>query len=347
MGSHCFLSFGVFGQIPKAFSLIPRAAAPSFLALFGLMLARSYLDQAKQDSLKALYRRFLPNAAVLFAIGALIQLSAAVGKKTEFYHALGAIFLLNRGIFGNIFSIYSILFLVAPLLIVALRRSTGLATAGIMALSWGTWALFQGSGISFYPLSFFFGIGTEYGPSILQGLTLVLFGFSLGIGGKQSGARSITAVFAAVAVLVVAYQLSTGGLAEFIRAIASIDTRRMNHPYYYAYGIIAASALLAVAHFVTPKKPFRFDVSTFYSLGANPMFAFGFGNIVLNLLPRIYLPKELGVLVTFLFLVALAGLTADVSRAKPRFFGPFVSVLRKSSRLFKSRIRLAPAAGRG
>jgi hypothetical protein len=314
--------------------------------LFGWVLARSYFQQGKRDSLRTLYRRFLPNAAILFGVAVLVHLSAFIGNEIGFRKTINAILLLGRGVFGNILAIYSVFFLVTPLLIVALRRYAWLTTAILVGLSWGIWGLFRDSETSTYALSFFFGIGKEFGPSILQGLTLVLFGFALANSRKSSGARFTTIAFCITALLVAGFQLSENGAAEYIRSIAAIELRWANHPYYYAYGILAASIMLAFARLITPKKPVRFDPRMLYSLGTNPVFAFGFGNIALGLIPNYQLSMGLGIFVTVVFILVLGALTADISQTKPRFFGPIASTLKKIVALGRSIIRLVLVEGR-
>lgn len=326
MTSHCFLQFGVWDFLSE-FRIISRAATPTFLVLFGLMLAHAYWNASNPLSLGALYRRCLPNSVILFTAAALVQFCAAIGGKLTFTESLGAAFFLNEGIFGNILTTYSLLFLLTPLLIVGLRRHAGWFTLGILTFAWGIWTIFRDVGVSSYPLSFLFGVDREFGPSVLQGLTLVLFGFSLGTAPGTGRRLNAAVIFLTAAVLLLAYQLGHHGIETTIRGVSNY-LRARNHPYYYAYGIVAAAALLGLAFFAARQKALRLDRNIFYALGLNSMLAFTVGNMVLNMIPTTDLPLGWGLVVTCFFITTLAFFTADVSRAKPRVFGPVASGVR-------------------
>ncbi len=174
-----------------------------------------------------------------------------------------------------------------PFLVLALRKYRGGAMVGLIGLAWGAWALFHRTDQSSFTLSFLFGLGDEFGPSILQGLTFVVLGYALGTPSWQRSGRVMALVLPGAALLVLAHQVLNSGVGGVIGGVSTLDLRQDNHPYFYAFGIIAALALLGFARLITPQGPPRFDVSYFHALGAKSIFAYGFGNMVLNLMPRL------------------------------------------------------------
>src|SRR5690606_25850380 len=171
--------------------------------------------------------------------------------------------------------------------------------------------------------SFLVGAGTETGPSVLQGMTLAAFGMLLGHGliGLRSaaplqrrGAGRLLLAMAGLLVLAAAALVLHLGPRGLLEAFTNYAVRAANHPIYYIVGSAAALLLIAGCIALTERLPARLlkHVNVF---GISSLFAYGIGNVILNLLPPLRGSLALGLAASLMFLAGLYGLTIYFQRA--------------------------------
>ena len=329
MVSHCFLMFDVWQELPEALRLITRMATPTFLVLTGMVLARSYAMRPEKLTPERLLKSFMPKALTVYFVYVLVQLAGYVGDKLSLERFVGAITLANSGRFANILIIYGCLFLIVPLLLTLLEKLRVIGMAAVLTAAWGTWYLFANNANAPYTASFLIGVGHKAGPSLLQGLTFVVFGYALGAARKRRTDLA-AAVLMAVSSAVYLFTVIAGeGGTWVVHGIASLDLRRMNHPAYYAFGIIEALGILWLAGRIARLQSRTSHNSVFNALGANSIFAYGFGNILLNLVPYGTMTLFYKLVFTAGFIGFLALLTFDMGRRNPMFFGLLSVALRR------------------
>ncbi len=315
--SHTLADFGVWKLMGSDLALIPhmvtRSATPTFVLLFGIMLELVYLPRIEKWGMKRVAARLRRRSFQCYAAYLATVAACAVGGTRQPVQALMAAFLVRDGYLGNILKFYAVALLVAiPL--VRFRHKKGMAwtlllAAGIWALSptleWLPW---RGLGMRTDPravrclASFFFGAGSATGPSVLNGMTLVILGMGLGTVLRRHR-RGDLASFYAVCGLVA---LFCGAVVTYLVAGTSVlhvahnyvditGYRNTNHPGYYAIGAISAIGLLVASSMLSPvARKIPYPLSATRCLGQSSLLAFTMGNIVLNLRPHSWEPSGVG-----------------------------------------------------
>jgi acyl-CoA synthetase (AMP-forming)/AMP-acid ligase II len=340
--SHCFGTLQVWSLLPGELRLITRIATPSFLVLTGLVLARFHSKHSKRRSLVKLFARFVPYALTVYLVFCLAQLCAFLGDKVDWERALGAVVCINKGKSGNILLVYSVLFLAMPLLIAIFEKFRVAGLAFVLTTAWGVWYVSRGTLDTHFALSFLFGAGIRVGPSVLQGLTFVIFGYALGASRQRRGDLIVALAIASISAVLVASAIWIDSFDGFVQGISSSALRRQNHPVYYGLGILGALCLLGVSQLlarVQARMAGQSGPSVFNALGANPVFAYGCGIMLLNLAPRGPVPLVYALPLSFCFIALLAALTSDVSQRTPRFFGVVAVGLRQLMTLWHELVR--------
>jgi len=320
MLSHCFIQFDVWSHVDDTLRLLTRAATPTFLVLFGITLELVYVRKWRQGDPKRTISTLVARAVTCYVVFGLVTLAALLTGKLSFVSSAKAMLYLDNGRFGVILKLYALLFAVIPLVLSAYMRRGPATLAAIAATGWlvkfGLDSLdrFPDS----FPLTVLFGTGTGYGPALWPSLTLVVFGIMLGrIRVGKSPRRIITLIVAASAAVLVLGATDLG-IDALSRGITSGHLRADNHPYYFAYGGLAALAIVATLDVVRNSPLGRVIPSFVSTIGRKSLFAYGFGNILINLLPTYKGSFEMGLLLSLAFMGALTLITLDLSRIKPR-----------------------------
>lgn len=301
--------------------LVTRTATPAFLILFGIGLARTYAGRAEAKNLGTLHSRFLPKALTIYIALALTQICALIGGKSGILDTANALLFMSNGRFIDILALYCLLYAAMPL-IIKLIESIGSSAAYLMVLlPWALWPYLHSSENEVYLLSFVFGLGSKVGPSLIYAISLCLFGYSLGAYSKNKSLSSLPFILSAVAILVLGFSVYELGYKFVASGIADISLRSANHPVYFAYGALGALFILGISHLISNVTKDTENAKLIFGLGANSIFSFTFGNMILNLGPNPKLPLTLGLASTVFFMVGLTLITYDVSRPKPRLFG--------------------------
>jgi hypothetical protein len=286
MASHTLMHLGVAGDI-LPLKLITRTATPTFIVLFGIMLELVYARKWREGRVETVSARFVERAILCYFVFMLTGLAALVTAKIGFDRFFDSITYIGGGRFGNILKNYSVLFAFAPVFMFVYVR---LGIGAVLLLSAAGWALKVAEGMivvipDHYVLSFFIGTGTRYGPSLLHGLTLVTVGLLIGrffVGGRLWPA--VIAYVVAFSCLVIAV-FEHGAVMLFYKLV-SYETRASNLPIYYAFGTVTASSSIAFFYILERLRISIPRTMPLLTLGQHSLFAYGAGNILLNLAPR-------------------------------------------------------------
>ena len=326
MVSHCFIHFGVWPQLASDVGLLARlltrSATPTFIILFGMMLEIVYLKLIRRGDRPACWQRLLTRAIQCYLLYLCVVVAGVIGGKLSPGEGARAALFLSQAYFANILKFYS-LGLLFGLLLVELRARYGLRAAGaVLLLIWLAYPLLKAAP----PLpesvahlaSFLFGIGDETGPSVLQGMSLVILGLFLGkavhdlrseVKAQRRQANRLLAAILLLTAAALAALLLTAGVRPALENFTDYGYRAANHPGYYILGSTLAMAMIAACLPVAPRLP-QPVLARLNVFGISSLFAYAFGNVALNLLPTLRGGLALGLLCTFGFLLALYGATA-------------------------------------
>jgi hypothetical protein len=294
---------GMSGGADQVWKLITRGATPSLLIIFGMMLeiayARKFASGPGLTIQRMLYRAVLCYAA--FVISSFVATSSG---KDNLISLVGSFFLLAQVPYAGILVTYVFL-LVIGIGVIALRLRSGFpALLAVVGLIWLFDALYL-EGTSLWPFPFaqlggaLLGWGDAYGPSVLHGLTLVVFGMALAAAifshQPSRGAGAVVAIMLVGAAGLVLEAVRTDGLYRLAIGIADFAAYRAgNDPIYYAYGICASMVYLALAILLHSAMPLRARrlIST---LGCQTLAYYVVGNAVLLLLPDFPVTSSAGI----------------------------------------------------
>jgi hypothetical protein len=245
-----------------------------------------------------------------------IVAGVAGGKLSPNEGTRAAVF-LAEAYFANILQFYS-LGLLAGILLLELRARFGLrVVAYACAMIWISYPFVKTipdmPGRLAYLASLLVGAGAKTGPSVWQGMSLVALGMFLGrtaeaLLSSESSVRrqalllvGVIFVFISAALGVTALQ---SGLRPLLEGFADFSYRASNHPNYYLLGSLVAMGLIgggiAAAGVLPPAVVSRLNV-----FGISSLFAYAFGNVVLNLLPPLEEHLSLGLFSSAIFLFGL------------------------------------------
>ncbi|MBC2605931.1 non-ribosomal peptide synthetase [Pelagicoccus albus] len=344
MVSHAFLQFKVWGELPEFWRLFTRAATPTFLIIFGIGLARNYSRRAEAKDLKLLASRFLPKAATIYLAIVANLICSLIGKKLSFQDMLEALLFMHGGRFIDILALYCVLYALMPFVVkfIEERRFTGIWV--LIVIPWTLWPFLHEIDSQSYLLSFLFGIGQEVGPSVPYALTFCLFGYAMGAKVQKDGRGKDAVYILLLAFGALFFGLTHEGISGAIEGIGDISLRRENHPLYFAFGILSAIVILLLAKGLAKFTKDSENAKLAFGLGANSIFSFTFGNMVLNLGPTPYTGLLPGLALSAAFMLGLTMITYDISRPKPRFFGPITRWIQRGFRtiLFTGKRRSNP-----
>ena len=274
--------------------LLFRTAPATFILVFGVFVELVYGSTFVKHGPAAAAKKLFSRAVQCYT---LYVLSCVVLTFIEGYSAsylLRMALLLGATPFTDILKFYSIMLLIAPLLLYV-RINHGFAPLvafciAIHAIHFMFYPLpyyenFPGSNILF---GFLYGATTDIaGPSVLHGITFVVTGMWLGnfIKGNMERYRLLDLQRPQVIYLFIACSLLTiVGWTQFegdyLHALAGMGFRNSNSYIYFAFGIAGAIITIDLCMRLTERlgseriKPILF-------LGGTSLFIFCFGNILI------------------------------------------------------------------
>jgi len=321
MVGHCFVHFGVWELLAAdtvvALRAFVRSATPTFIILFGMMLEIVYLKMLRDGERQGCWLRLITRAIQCYLLYLCVVAAGVLGGQLAPLEGAKAALFLSGAYFANILKFYS-LGLVAGIALLELRLRHGLRSiAGVAVVIWLAWPLVK----ALPPLppslshlgSFLIGAGTVTGPSVLQGMTLAALGMLLGHALLRGGAKLLVPL-ALAALLPVGALMATAGVGRTFANFADYGFRAANHPTYYLLGSAFALCIVAGCVALAPRLP-RAALARLNVFGVSSLFAYGIGNVVLNLLPPLRDSLPLGLLASVVFLACLYAMTAYFQQA--------------------------------
>jgi hypothetical protein len=292
-----------------------------FMILFGTMIALVYIPRLSRgpDEEDTVVRRLLSRMLTCYLVFGAITLAAMLSGKIPVEKGLEAMVFIGAGRFGEILKIYAVLFLVIVATLPLLKR---FGLYWLFALAGLGWLLSHAVALIAEPgnvaLQFFTGYDHGFGPSVAHSFTFVAFGFV--VGEAVTGKRSLwlpgaIAAAAAVVLMIAALRIGPYTLAH---GLGTYALRSINHPLYYAYGIVSASAALLVFNRVSALGIFAGLSGTLAELGRRSLFIYGFGNAAMNLLPVYEGNAGIGLALSVAFMTLLILMTLDLARSDSR-----------------------------
>lgn len=296
-------------------------ATPMFMTLFGTMIALVYVPRLSRGRGEedTVVRRLLSRMLTCYLVFGAITLAAMVSGKIPAEKGLEAMAFAGAGRFGEILKIYSILFLVIVATLPLLKR---FGCYWLLTLAGLGWLLSLLVGLIAEPgnvvLQFFTGYGRGFGPSVAHSFTLVAFGFI--VGEAVTGRRSLwlPGVIAAVAAVVLVIAAVRLGPYTLAHGLGTYELRSINHPLYYAYGIVSASAALLVLNRISALGILDGIAGPLAELGKRSLFIYGFGNVAMNLLPVYEGNPGIALALSVVFMTLLILMALDLERSNSR-----------------------------
>ncbi|SFN64917.1 hypothetical protein SAMN05216224_108133 [Thioclava dalianensis] len=310
MGSHALIAANAYaflhGPGIDTLRFAIQMAPPIFIILFGTMLEFVYVPRARAGKFEQCSARLVSRALqcwVLYAVSVLVLWR--VDPQVSLLYSISTILMMGITPFTDILKFYALALLLAPL-IIGLRLRFGLLPIALVAVA--VHLVFPilhaipapkefGFPKEINRLAmFFFGIGDAKlgGPSVLHGLSLVVFGMVFGsiFSARSNGPALSASTLERKAWYVLA---GAGTLAlvqlfvidrETIHGIANMQLRMESHPIYFLSGVIWAYFTTALLILVTLKARFipeRFWESCNF-FGRTSLFTFSFGNMAFYIL---------------------------------------------------------------
>lgn len=295
LASHGFLKFDLESQLSEeawtSLRFFTRSATPSLMFLFGIMAELVYYNRFTK-SRRAVVPRLVHRAFQCYAALILLGAVGFVVGANSLNVLIGGALILAPLELANIFAMYCFLMIaLVPCLVVRKRFGFG----GLAVLLSAIWMVHYSLIADLaplphpltYPASFFFGIGDVWGPSVLQSLTLVVWGMAAGnylfSTRKSAGARVLVPPTLAGTLIVLAIEISRVGPAAFIGSITEYSGYRATNSFvYFAYGLVMASGLVLVASLIERLGPRKLS-SALANGGRSTFSYFLIGNILILL----------------------------------------------------------------
>lgn len=299
--------------------LFTRGATPGLLILFGFMVEFVYARGASRYGTSECVRRMLYRVMLCYLAFLTVAAAGFLGGTMSAKKFFLNLFLVQGALNANIFAIYFfVLLLTIPVLFLRLRFGVSSLLAVVAAIwlldvFWVEPAANPFMGLS-GPLrllthlcDLLTGLGDSWGPSILHGMTLVLFGMTLAHALTRGTLRGALpcAVAVLAALTLVLREGQTAGWATFASNIANYEGYRAhNHEVYYAFGVLHALALMLAAWALTRVLPPAVQRVMTY-LGSRTFLYFLVANAVLTAVPRRFSVAN-GPLLALLYVLLLA-----------------------------------------
>lgn len=295
--AHALNATGTFARIGAESLLIQqftRMATPLFVFIFGFMIEFVYVRKAMHLGPAAVRPRLFARSLHCYCAYALTSLSSAVGGHKTYGDVLASLVFFNNSRFGNILRVYAVLLLAVPWLI-KLRIRFGpvflLLALNVVLLS--SAVLVTAKSFSFgpldYPLNILCGIGpVTGGPSIWHSLSFLLAGMYVATGLQEMDNAPLPAFRTASAFLLITVSLLGLILIDDAPGTAwhkfvDFSYRSRNMAGYYIIGILCSTTVMLLFAMFLGTRAVPFPFSVLLPLGHSSLFAYTFGNILLNL----------------------------------------------------------------
>ncbi|MFP4228865.1 MAG: OpgC domain-containing protein, partial [Salinivenus sp.] len=318
LAAHALNDFDVPARLSQAEFVtlrgLTRAAAPTFIFLFGMMLELVYARRAESNGLPSVVPHLLWRSLQCYAGYLATVLAGLCFGLFGWTHALQAgVFILGAH-HGNILKYYTVALVVAvPLL--AVRKRLGLKRT--LALCLGVWLLSPLlNGLATLPVGRFGGLLSLLTQMVPYSLTFIGAGMWVGAGLRR-GASLMRSVHRHIGMVLLACGSVTGILIWTMGAQTVVHSyldyyafRNSYHVGYYAIGLLQATGLCLLFFHLFPLREARLTPSSpLLAFGRSSLLSFTLGNIVLNgLVGRLTLTAYEGLSLTVGYLIVVLGL---------------------------------------
>lgn len=326
--SHLIFKLEVWAEFPATF-FTTALATPLLLVVFGAAVERSVGGKEIGRSVRGLIGRYWPMAMTFYgAIVVTIFFQFATGAET-WERTKEALIFNGFGKYAGIWMTYCAMVIVVPFLIAALEKWGVWMALLIMQVTWLVWPWLAGIPEGEYFWAFLFGFNEITGPSVMHSTTFVIFGYLWSRARRGWGAVVLAGAMILLAELIVWWNVVEYTWDEVWPRYAFQYYRQLNHPVYFAIGLLGAVLLLVLGRWWGCKRRWGGKGGVVFSLGRNPLFAYVFTNVILMLTPVTAMTGAQSVAWSVGLFVFVILMTDDVGRWRPRFFGPLARVLRR------------------
>ncbi len=332
--AHALNTTGTFAQLGDASFLIrpfTRMSTPLFLLVFGFLIEFVYASRVPKVGFLEVKRRLHIRSFQCYFAYTLTSLSAVIGGHSSISNFLSSLVCFSNSRFGNILRVYSILLLLAPL-IIRFRQKYGpkfiLAALLFTVLSFPVLSEAKTYTFGFFnhALNVLFGIGpAKGGPSIWHSMSIMLAGMYLA-SGSRAGSHNRRANFYSSS-LVLLFMSSVLGALLIEENLLEAGAKFVGHTYrnnnmvgYYLIGIFCTVASITILSLVIGSRSVPVPLDYVFSIGYSSLFSYTLGNILLNLFGAF--AKQFNL---FLFLVVFFTSVVLLTAEKGRL--PFYDVL--------------------
>jgi len=286
-----------------ALNLLLRTSTPTFMILFGAMIALVHGPKLEKQGFSASLRASYTRSVQCYLLFLLNVLALALAQSYSFSYTALCALMLGASPYAAILKYYTIMFLLLPLLVVAVKQFSLRLCMMFACLYEFLYPLLKafppmpelaGQPVLERVVSLVAGLGITNevaGPSVLHSFTLVFAGIYLGrwIKGERDkpspelAKATLARLVAILGVLAALAAIWPGPGSVDLASLAGMELRNLNHPAYIF--ITGGVALLTILAFV--RISWRKNVPEWLLLlGRRSLFAFGFGNVIIVLWPR-------------------------------------------------------------
>jgi hypothetical protein len=293
LAAHALNDFDVLSRLTEAeftaVRILTRAATPSFIFMFGMMLELVYARRIATSGLPAVVPKLLWRSLQCYFGYVLTVLTGWSLGLFDWTHATQAAVFIFGAHHGNILKFYTVALLVAiPLL--ALRNRVGLGLT--LTFCFGLWLISPLlNTIAAVPVGRFGGI-LELGFQLIP-YSLTFIGAGMWVGNSLRRPDNLSARFhlhighllAICAGGVGLLMLQSSPSAVLHSYLDYYDYRHSHHIGYYLIGLLQALGLCLLFFHLIPHHRSTLSPSSFLlTFGRASLLSFTLGNIVLNVL---------------------------------------------------------------
>ncbi|WP_095590556.1 hypothetical protein [Actibacterium ureilyticum] len=298
---------------------VTRIATPTFLVVFGVVIAVVYMRKARDlDDLTGMRTRLFARMITCYVAFAAISWAGYVGDKTPLDQVLDAMLMLDRGRYSFILFLYTILLALLGLFLPLIVRWGALFFVGFAVLAWALRFGLSALGAGGHPTAqMMFGHATGYGPAVMLSLSVVAVGVLIGEALlNRSRWIWLGGIYLAMAAILAA-TLAMDGPWLFFEGVTK-SYRFGNHPAYFAYGVAGAMTALALFWWLERRDVAPGTRRVLIDLGKRTLFLYTAGNIVLNLLPLHQPATAVSIAEVAVFMLVMFGIALDLERTDSR-----------------------------
>lgn len=334
MGSHALHSAGAFADNDSAGMTVARLAmgvsTPVFICLFGSMLEIVYRPRLSANGPKLTTQKLLSRALQCYVLYILaLFLRVALGDFSVGY-ALRCALLIGVTPYSDILKFYALVLTGAPLLLwIATRRF------GLLALCIGAFAIHAlhpllplisvpspevlGNNFLNFAAGFFYGGGVgPGGPSLVHGVTLVIYGIVVGKlalllleadqRSRWTARLGFLGCFSTLLGLAVLQWPWGMDINVPVQRLIDMTYRNGNYPIYFLIGSACSTIMVWVSLEVYDIYELTWGRRLSF-IGSSSLFTFSFGNMLVVASPRPNLDPTTAIMYGLALLAAVFTLT--------------------------------------